>query len=381
MLIGVDASRATVSQRTGTEGYSLHIIRGLIAQGQEHRFRLYFRDEPEAGLVPPAANVEPVIIHRQRLWTHGGLGPLVRRERPDVLFVPAHVIPWPGTGRVPSVVTAHDLGYLHYPDKHPLAARLYLNWSTRHSTRAARRVIAVSQATAHDLHALNGVPQEKIRVVHSGVDETLRPVTDARELAQLKARLGIRGPYILHVGSLQPRKNLVRLIEAFDRIKDVLPGLTLVLAGRPGWNYQPIYDRVRTLGLAERVLLPGFVADDDLAALYSGAEVYAFPSLYEGFGFPALEAMACGTPLVCAGTSSLPELVGNAALTFPPTDVGSLAEALQRVLTDRALRAQLIERGFARVQLFSWEQAARETLAVLAEAATLSIDSRPTQGD
>lgn len=371
MVIAIDASRATVAQRTGTEGYSLQIIRGLIEQGAGHRFRLYFRDEPEEGLVPATDNVEFVVLRQPRLWTHIALRRAVISSRPDVLFVPAHVIPWPGTRTVPSVVTAHDLGYLHYPDKHPLLARMYLDWSTRHSASTARRVIAVSQATAHDLHVLNGVPEGKIRVVHSGVDPTLAPVTDESQLAELRRRLGIPGPYVLHVGSLQPRKNLVRLVEAFDRVKDTLPGLSLVLAGRPGWQYQPLYERIHALGLESRVLLPGYVADDDLAALYSGAEVYAFPSLYEGFGFPALEAMACGTPLVCAGTSSLPELVGNAAVTFPPTDVSSMADALRRALTDEALRARLVERGFERIKLFTWEHAARSTLDVLLEAAQL----------
>lgn len=371
MLIGIDASRATVSLRTGTEGYSLHIIRGLINCAAEHRFRLYLRDEPEEGLVPQQDNIEQVVIRRARLWTHTGLGPTVARERPDVLFVPSHVIPWPGTGPVPSVFTAHDLGYLHYPEKHPFFSRLYLDWSTRHSASTARRVIAVSKATAHDLHTLNGVPLSKIRVVHSGVDETLAPVRDEQRVEALKRRLGIGGPYVLHVGSLQPRKNLVRLVEAFDQVKDAVPGLLLVLAGRPGWNVQPIHDRISALGLEDRVLLPGYVPDEDLATLYSGAEVYAFPSLYEGFGFPALETMKCGTPLVCAGTSSLPELVGNAALAFPPTDVDSMAAALRRVLTDRALHDDLVRRGFERVELFTWEQAARETLDVLVEAAEL----------
>ncbi len=369
MLIGIDASRATVTQRTGTEGYSLHIIRGLVAEGSEHRFRLFFRDDPPADLVPPSDNVEQRVIRRPRLWTHTGLGPTVRREPPDVLFIPAHVVPWPGTGRTPAVFTAHDLGYMHYPDKHPILDRLYLSWSTRHSASAARRVIAVSKATAHDLTALLGVPAEKIRVVYSGIDESLRPVHDPHRLADVQRRLGIPGPYILHVGSVQPRKNLARLVEAFAQVADSVEGLSLVLVGRPGWGYRALLRRIRRLGLENRVLLPGYVPDEDLAALYSGALVYAFPSLYEGFGFPALEAMACGTPVVCANTSSLPELVGDAALTFAPTDVGALAAALRRLLTDEALRRTLVERGFERIKRFTWEACARATLDVLAEAA------------
>ncbi len=371
MLIGIDASRATVTQRTGTEGYSLHVIRGVLAQGEEHRFRLYFRDRPSEGVIPRQDNVEIEVIHRQRLWTHTGLGPAVRRDRPDVLFVPAHVIPWPDVGGVSSVVTAHDLGYLHYPEKHLLLDRLYLDWSTRHSASVARRVIAVSRATAHDLTALNGIPADKIRVVYSGVDDGLKPVEDTRRVAALRERLSIPGPYILHVGSLHPRKNLSRLVEAFASVKDLVENLSLVLAGRKSWSIRRLAERIEGLGLSERVILPGYVPDADLAALYSGACVYAFPSLYEGFGFPALEAMACGVPVVCANTSSLPELVGDAALTVAPTDVNGLSEALARLLADRALRQDLSRRGRERVREFTWEACARATLDVLLEAANI----------
>lgn len=371
MLIGIDASRATVAQRTGTEGYSLQVIRGLIAQGGEHRFRLYFRDRPPHDLVTQQDNVDVQVIVRRRLWSHMGLGPVVRRDRPDVLFVPAHVIPWPGVRDVPAVVTVHDLGYRHYPDMHRLPDRLYLNWSTRHSASVARRVIAVSEATAHDLVVLNGVPRDKIRVVYSGVDDRLKPVKSASRIASLRARLGIPGPYILHVGSVQPRKNLARLVEAFSLVKDLEEGLALVLAGRRAWRDRQLEEHIGRLGLAERVILPGYVPDDGLPVLYSGARVYAFPSLYEGFGFPALEAMACGVPVVCANTSSLPELVGDAALTFAPSDTNGLAGALARVLTEPGLAQVLVKRGAERVKDFTWEACARATLDVLLEAANI----------
>jgi hypothetical protein len=144
MIIGIDASRATVRRRTGTEGYSFNVIRGLIELGAAHQFRLYFRDDPPEDLFPARPNVEHVVIRRSRLWTHVGLRAALRANRPNVLFVPAHVIPWPNAMGVPAVVTIHDLGYLYYPEKHPLFDRLYLNWSTRHSARMARRVIVES---------------------------------------------------------------------------------------------------------------------------------------------------------------------------------------------------------------------------------------------
>ena len=368
MLIAIDASRATSPYRTGTEGYSLQIIRALAAQGQQHRFHLYFRDAPPEGLLPVGENIEYRIIGRRRLWTHTALGPAVRRDRPDVLFVPAHVIPWPGVGSVPSVVTIHDLGYLRYPDSHPFLSRLYLDGSTRHSTRVARRVIAISQATADDLAKLNGVPRQKIRVVYFGLGDAA-----ARENRpspkEVCARLGIPGPYILHIGSLHPRKNLARLIDAFALVRDVLDNLSLILAGRPGWGYEQLLEKIAALGLEKRVILPGYISDADRAALYEGAQVFAFPSLYEGFGFPVLEAMMHAVPVVCSNTSSLPEIVDDAALTVNPLDVEGLASALSRLLIEKDLRRDLVKRGFQRIKLFSWEACARATLEVLAEAA------------
>jgi len=274
MLIGIDASRASVARRTGTEGYSLQIIREMLRQGEgQHRFILYFRDQPAPDLFPEYSSVTIRVIRQPRMWTHRGLGPAVIRDRPDVLFVPAHVIPWPGVGGVPAVVTVHDLGYLHYPDKHPLPDRLYLDWSTRYSARNARRVIAVSQVTRHDLVHLNNTPPSQVSVIYSGVDDLLEPVADAQRLAEIRQRIGVDGRYILHVGSIQPRKNLLRLVQAFDMIRDEFPDVSLVLAGQMGWGYRRLLREIRQDGLSRRVIMPGYVPDSNLAALYTGAAV------------------------------------------------------------------------------------------------------------
>jgi glycosyltransferase involved in cell wall biosynthesis len=230
-------------------------------------------------------------------------------------------------------------------------------------------VIAVSSATKHDLVAFNNIPEQKIRVIHSGIDNRLRPVDNPMQINALCQRIGINGPYILHVGRVQSRKNLAKLVEAFADIRDVLPDLKLVLAGREVGGQRAVMRRVKQFGLEQQVILPGYVTDEDLPVLYSGAAVYAFPSLYEGFGFPALEAMACGTAVVCANTSSLPELVGDAALTVEPTDAYAFGEALARLLTDASLCTTLVERGLARARQFTWGAAAHATLNVLIEAA------------
>jgi glycosyltransferase involved in cell wall biosynthesis len=193
----------------------------------------------------------------------------------------------------------------------------------------------------------------------------LAPVTDGAAIAAVKRRYGIHGDYFLHVGTLQPRKNLVRLVQAFASLQ---PDVQLVLAGRKGWLYDDLFDQVRRLGLAGRVLFPGYVDDADKAALLSGALAYVFPSLYEGFGFPALETQACDTPLICANTSSLPEIAGDAALLIDPTDVADLAQAMLRLLADAALRADLVARGRRNRERFSWHACAATVMGALEAA-------------
>lgn len=364
MVIGIDASRAVGGARqTGTENYARRLIEALLAAGGGRRFRLYFREAPPAGLFrvnPP--DVEQRVIPFPRLWTHVRLSyELLRRPRPDVLFVPAHVLPL--AHPLPTVVTVHDLGYRYFPDAHPMAQRLYLDWSTRFSARGATRVIADSQATRADLSRFYGIAAEKITVVYPGRDETLADADRGR----VREHYGLPAEYLLHVGTLQPRKNLVRLIEAAAALRAHRPGLELVLAGRPGWKAGPILARAREQQGFVRTL--DYVPQADLAGLYSGAQAFVFPSLYEGFGFPVLEAMACGTPVVCSNTSSLPEVVGEAALMVAPTDTQALAAAVGRVLDDPSLRAALVAKGLAQAQRFSWARAAAETMQVLERAA------------
>jgi glycosyltransferase involved in cell wall biosynthesis len=193
-------------------------------------------------------------------------------------------------------------------------------------------------------------------------------VTDPATLAAVRARYGLGdAPFVLAVGTLQPRKNYVRLIQAFAAISNLQPltsNLHLVIAGGKGWRYDAIFAEVEKLGLRDRVLFPGFVADADLPALYSAARVLAYPSIYEGFGLPMLEAMACGTPVVTSTASCMPEVAGDAALLVPPTDVDALAAALDRALTDEALRADLIAKGRARARQFSWAKSARQLLGI-----------------
>jgi glycosyltransferase involved in cell wall biosynthesis len=261
----------------------------------------------------------------------------------------------------------HDLGFLAYPEAHRAAERRYLAWSTGWNARRSTAVLADSAATRADLVRQYGVAESKVHVVHLGRDESLVPVRDRQVLEETRARVGIGQRYLLCVGTLQPRKNLSRVVEAFARLaaRPELLDVQLVLAGKRGWLYEELFSQVGRRGLEGRVLFPGYVDEADLAALYSGALVYIYPSLYEGFGIPVLEAQACGVPVMTSNNSSLPEVAGDAALLVDPTDVDAIADAMLRLATDDALRAELVQRGFENVKRFSWEKCARETLAVL----------------
>lgn len=358
MHLAIDASRTTTARRTGTERYALCMIRALLAQESGHTYTLYMREAPPVGLfgMPHRSNKLRVrIVGLPRLWTHVGLARALGQDRPDAIWVPAHTLPL--ICPTPGVVTVHDLGYRHFPGAHPAQQRRYLEWSTRHSATIAKRILADSNATRHDLITAYRVAGPRIDVVYPGRDESLSRV----DPGPVRAAHGLHRPYLLHVGTIQPRKNLVRLIEAYARLRVRWPELELVLAGAPGWLSDPILQAARADGV--RVL--GAVSDSDLAGLYSGAEAFVFPSLYEGFGFPVLEAQACGTPVVCSRTSSLPEVAGEGAVCIDPQDTVALADGIEAVLAHNELRRRLIDAGFANIQRFSWDAAAAQARAVL----------------
>jgi len=362
MLIGIDASRAVAGQRTGTEAYAYHLIQALISLTAEQaiRLRLYFNGPPPEDLLAHAPHVEPVIIPFPRLWTHFRLAWELHRRPPDLFFTPAHVIPWSYLGR--SAVTVHDLGYHHFPQTHPWWQRAYLRWSTRHNGRRAHIILADSAATKTDLIQFDQIPAAKIKVVYPGAPPGLQPVTAAAELATVARRYQIEPPYLLYLSTIQPRKNLVRLVAAYADLPQPAP--QLVIAGKMGWLAEPILAAIRALPPAVQacIVLPGYVDERDKAALLSGATAVVYPSLYEGFGFPVLEAQLCGTAVICANTSSLPEVAGDGALLVDPLDTAGLTAAMQQVIMDADLRRRLIVQGQVNAARFTWENAARQTL-------------------
>ncbi|MEN8097435.1 MAG: glycosyltransferase family 1 protein [Chloroflexota bacterium] len=360
MLLGVDASRAALDRRTGTEAYSLHLIRAMLAQ-TTHHVRLFFNQHPPKEMFP-ASTAEHRELPSRRLWTHYRLARELSRNPVDWLFVPSHILPLLFSGK--AAVTVHDLGFRHFPEAHRLTDRMYLDLMTRRSISRADVVFADSNATREDLVLDYRVPDSKIVVAYPGYDESLTRTTDD-EIARARDKYGLAEDYILYLGTLQPRKNILRLIDAWEMLPiDQQP--QLALAGGLGWLASGIKARVSDFNQSQIALL-GYIPEEDKAALLSGAIAFAFPSLYEGFGFPVLEAMACGTPVVCSDSSSLPEVANSAALMVDPLDTKAISNSLLQLIENYELRNRLIGEGYRNLQRFSWVNCAAVILNAIEE--------------
>jgi glycosyltransferase involved in cell wall biosynthesis len=282
--------------------------------------------------------------------------------RVDVFYSPDFVLP-PLHRNTRALLTVHDLSFLRHPETFPPKLGAYLNQAVPRSVARADHILADSEATRRDLIDLLSVPPSKVTTLYGGVTPRFNPQAADDERARLQTQYGVGAhPYILAVGTVQPRKNYVRLMEACDPLA-APRNLDLVIVGRPAWLSEPI---ITAAEQRPYVHLMGFFADADLPALYRQAEVLAFPSVYEGFGFPSLEAMACGTPVVASTASSVPEVVGDAGLLVDPLDVPAWTEALAQTLDDQTLRARLREAGLARAATFTWARTAQAWLDLVA---------------
>lgn len=299
----------------------------------------------------------------RRTVGHTGSSPASSMLHPMLYHATEHLLP---RVALPTVLTVHDLIFERYPQHHTRRNRLFLKLAMPRFVRAADAIIAVSGQTREDLVSLYGTPREKIYVIHEGIDPDFAPAS-AAEVARIRAAYSPDRPYLLMVGTLEPRKNHVAALRALARLRAAGRPHRLLIAGGEGWLFEPIRREVEALGLAGDVHFAGYVPGADLAGLYSAADCLLLPSLYEGFGFTVLEAMACGAPVVCSNVSSLPEIAGDAALTVAPTDDEALAASVSRVLDDPDLARSLRERGLRRAAGFRWERCAAETVAVYRE--------------
>lgn len=351
----------------GINGYIYQLLRHLPADAEARLFEYiaYLHDPgfaPVAGLGVARARWDTRKPWRRIVWEQTRLAALAREL--DLLHGLAFATPI--ACACPTVVTVHDLSFYRYPQAFRRFNRAYLGWITRVSVRKAARVIAVSESTRQDVISFCGVPGERVIVVPNGVAQEFCPA-DARATAAFRQRKGLPERFILFLGTLEPRKNIVRLLEAYAQIvRERAVGDTpmLVIAGAKGWFYETIFARVAQLALTERVIFPGFVPADELPWWYRAAELFVYPSLFEGFGLPVLEAMACGTPGITSNVSSLPEVAGAAALLVAPEDTAALAAAMARVLDEPGLAAQMRAAGLQQAAHFPWTRTARETASV-----------------
>ena len=362
MRIGID-TRIVHYSGGGIRAYTLHLLDALAALDQTTDYRvLHSRREARPSL--PGSNFRPVSCwtpshHRFERWAFGAE---IARLRCDLLHSPDFIPPANGYRR--SIITVHDLTFLHYPEFLTAESQRYYNGQIEWAVQRADHILADSHATKRDLAALLGVPDEKVTVVHLAADSAYRPLPED-EVRRVLAEHELGPGYLLFVGTLEPRKNLPGLLQAYRMVVDHdTSAPPLVIVGGRGWLYEPTFERVAALGLADRVRFLDRVTDADLPALYNGAGVLAIPSFYEGFGLPALEAMACGTPVVAADRASLPEVVGDAGLLVDPEDPDAIALAIERARADAPLRERLRAAGSRQAARFSWTRAAGQTLAV-----------------
>jgi glycosyltransferase involved in cell wall biosynthesis len=319
---------------------------------------------------PPCSTEHPL---RRIVWEQVVQPVALLQTRPDLAHALAFITPV--LNPIPAVVTVYDLSFVHYPALLPAARRLYLRMLTQRSCRRARRVIAISHSTARDLTATFGIPTDRIDVALPGVGNQFVPLPEG-EVAAFRARKGLPDRFLLFLGTLEPRKNLPTLLRAYAQLpaRD-RAAVHLVLAGDKGWMSDEIFSTLEALALGDTVHLPGYVPADELPLWYNAAEAFVYPSVFEGFGLPVVEGLACGTPALVSDASSLPEAAGEAGRCLPPGDVKAWTEALARVIHDPGWREEAGARGRAHAARFTWAQTAAQTVASYRRALGLAQSS------
>lgn len=371
MIIGINAMAALKQPRTGVEEYTYQLIKHLtmLPEAGEHRFLLYLPSEALAKeglpvfdfILPPNFEIRVLCWPIPLLWTQIRLAWEMLIRPPEILFIPVHVLPFFSPKN--SVVALHGLEYEYFPKYYSWPWKIYLRWSTKRAARRAKRIIAISENTKNDLVKLYGAGAAKISVVHHGVS------------FGIAKKNGAIRPYILYLGRLETKKNIQGILAAYKILKEEykIP-LQLVLAGAPGYGYDLLKARLDSLSLVDarraksyqlKAVELGYVSEEKKWQLLAGAEIFLFPSFYEGFGLPVLEAQAAGVPVITSGNSCLPEIAGQGALFVNPANPAQIAEAVKQIIDDKFLRDRLIQLGRENLSRFNWEKCARETLKTI----------------
>jgi glycosyltransferase involved in cell wall biosynthesis len=371
LRIAIDA-HAVGAKLGGNESYAVNLIEALAQIDSANHYTIYITTAEARERFQgrwPNFKVRATLPHTPLIRIPLTLSAELRKNPVDVLHVQFTAPPF---CPCPVVVSIHDLSFEHLPQTFKRRSRTQLRLTVRHSARRAARIISLSEHGRRDIIETYGITAERVSAIPLAAPSHFAPVQDNRELQRVRHNYGIDGDYILTVGSIQPRKNLARLVQAYASLRgnksaDKLP--KLVLVGKSGWLYDETLRALKETGVADTVVLTGYVPQEDLPALYSGALCFVYPSYFEGFGLPPLEAMKCGAPVIVGNKTSLPEVVGDAALTVDPFDVEAIASAMQRVIESPALREELSIKGQARAETFDWRETARKTLAIYQEVA------------
>ncbi|PIR55201.1 hypothetical protein COU74_02245 [Candidatus Peregrinibacteria bacterium CG10_big_fil_rev_8_21_14_0_10_36_19] len=360
MKIGIDASRYGHDQATGVEWYSKHIIDGLVKiADKKDKIVLYSKDKIK---IEGASNK---VIKGNRFWTLRHFSKSLKNEKLDALFVPSHVLPlW-----LPkkSVITIHDVAFKRIKKSYSIFQYRYLDWSTKYAVKNATKIIVPSEATKEDLIEFYNCNKDKIVVIPHGFEPPKIDTNIAFNTSEIFKYFEInkRTKYVLFVGRLESKKNLKRLVQAFEIFSRKYKDYKLILAGGRGVGFQEILDEVMRLKIADKVIMPGYVNEEEKAALMKYCKIFAFPSLYEGFGLPILEAFYYGKPVISSNTSSIVEVAEDAALLVNPLKVEEIAKGIKMLVEKKSYSQKLIKLGRERLKNFSWKKAAKKTLQTI----------------
>lgn len=359
MKIGIDASRALRKIKTGTEYYSEQIIINLAKIDRKNDYILYSQVKPTGPLSKLPANFQWRIMPFPRGWTLFRLSVEMKKNPPDVLFIPAHTLPLIAPKK--SVVMIHDLNFYKNPELYPMRQKLYHNFVIKRDVKKAAHFLVPSKYSKNDLIKLMGVSHQKINVIYHGYDESLFRPIDAQSHRSSKLKF-----YLFYLGRLEAKKNLIRLIRAMALLKNHhLKTVKLVLAGKPSHGYDEIKKEIEKYQLNNQVVELGYLDEKEVPFWYANARALVFPSFLEGFGMPIIEAQATACPVICSNTKPLPEIGGDGAQYFDPLSEIDMAKKIAAVLKDKSLRQRLIKKGLQNARRFSWRDSARKTLAIL----------------
>ena len=382
MRIGIDCRTILdpkLEDKAGVAHYVYHLIDNLLTTDNKNEYFLFFDKRAKNTDYFKRDNSVikyfPFLQYKKFLpfaYSHLLVAAFLGRQWLDIYHSPAYSIPLAYSNSKLAVVTVHDLAIYHEAEWFPKRQKFSTKIVVPGSLKKARKIIAVSDSTKKDIVRFLKIPAQKIQVIYEGVDKRVKKNLHVEE------KFSIKGKFILFVGTLEPRKNITGLIRAYNKLKgtNIYKDYQLVITGKKGWLFEEIFKLVKALGLERKVIFTDYVSQEDKIGLLDAADLFIFPSFYEGFGLPVLESMQQGTPVVCSNTTSLPEVAGKAALFVNPRSIKEISQAIYKVLTDKKLYNDLLLAGFEQAKRFSWEKCARETLKVYEEVAKTGLSSK-----